>query len=108
MKGVKGELPDEMGKAGARQLKNGSPREKKRQAFFSCNDSQCTYIGQEKKEKKKKTDVRGTIKPGPERYAVSRRMRKKRKKKESDRSVLPFCPVLKWKGEGKKGKKNPD
>lgn len=53
MKGVKGELPDEMGKAGARQLKNGSPREKKRQAFFSCNDSQCTYIGQEKKREEK-------------------------------------------------------
>lgn len=38
-------------------------------------------LGRKKKEKKKKTDVRGTIKPGPERYAVSRRMRKKRKKK---------------------------
>lgn len=35
MKGVKGELPDEMGKAGARQLKNGSPREKKRDKLFS-------------------------------------------------------------------------
>lgn len=34
MKGVKGELPDEMGKAGARQLKNGSPREKKETSFF--------------------------------------------------------------------------
>lgn len=32
-------------------------------------------LGRKKKEKKKKTDVRGTIKPGPERYAVSRRMR---------------------------------
>lgn len=75
MKGIKGELPDEMGKAGARQLKNGSPREKRDKLFSHVMIVNAPTLGRKKKEKKKKTDVRGTIKPGPERYAVLRRMR---------------------------------